>query len=69
MWRLAFWALNAWSAKKGFDLLKENVELKQKNDDLGATVRTLASQVTKKAPLVHKWSRLDQGQGEHDLSL
>ena len=45
MWRLAFWALNAWSAKKGFDLLKENIELKQKNNELGTTVRTLASQV------------------------
>ncbi len=45
MWRLAFLAFNLWSAKKGFDLFKENTELKQKVSDTEATVRTLARQV------------------------
>lgn len=45
MLRLAFLALNIWSTKKGFDLFKENTELKQKLKDSEATVRTLARQV------------------------
>lgn len=53
MFRIAFWALNLWSVKKGFDLLKENTELKQKTKDNEATIRTLAREVSKapEAPL------------------
>lgn len=42
MWRLAFWALNIYGAKKTLDLMKENTELKQKTGDYQATIRTLA---------------------------
>ena len=45
MLRIAFWAFNIWSVKKGFDLLKENVELKQQVSDSGAAIRALTSLV------------------------
>ena len=43
--RLGWYAFNIWAAKKSFDLMKENHELKQKSSDDQATIRTLARQV------------------------
>lgn len=50
MLRVAFWAFNIWSAKKGLDLLKENTELKSKASDDKATIRTLTGLVNDVSP-------------------
>jgi hypothetical protein len=41
MFRLAFWALSIWGTKRNFDLVKENLALKQENKEKDITIKTL----------------------------
>ena len=52
MFKIALWAFNIWSLKKGYDLIQENAALKYENGCKDITIKTLAQQVSAEPPTV-----------------
>ena len=53
LFRLAWWGANIYFAKRSFDTMKENIQLKQTGKEQQATIKTLATQVAGVHESVH----------------